>query len=684
MSDILKKALSIFTVLFLTSSISFAQCGDFHVDFDISPASSDIACDASVTTSITAGTAPFSYEWNTGVTTANLNDICIGTYTITVIDANECFFSDSVSVFSVCEYLEIVISKDDASSHLDCDGEASLSITGGSPPYDIMWSTGSIDADIYELCPGAYSVTVTDDNDCIKTIYFNIGPDAPDPCEGFSISTGSVAATSPLICDGEAEVIISGGSEPYTISWSSGGNNLVETDLCPGEYDVLVEDDMGCIATDSVHINNSCPDIIVNTTVTNASSHVDCNGSVETSVSGGEAPYTYEWSNGITTPNMTDICPGNYNLTVTDNNLCAVIIMVYVGPEPPDPCLGFSVSIESEDASNDTECDGSAHAVVSGGTPPYSFLWSTGETSSEIEDLCVGAYTIYVEDSNACYYEDSIWIGDGITPSPFFSGYAIPFDETEVHACDGYVELMIFGGIPPFSYEYSTGHTTELLTDLCTGLYEVTVTDSDSNLLIISFLISNPEYLIIGDTYTDSTSIGTISTDPIENCDIDFDEIINIEITNVEIISDEYISVEWTIYTADENIIITQEYYISGESGVYTVILSLYCTAKNISAFIKAEDRIYFNPDDVTQVERRNILIADIYPNPFRDMITVSTIRIDDYKIIVTDITGKVVIKEDYFSTNSISIKTSGLRAGKYIVNISSKNAAASVNVIKL
>jgi gliding motility-associated-like protein len=305
-------------------------------------------------------------------------------------------------------------------------GSATVVAMGGVPPYQYLWSTGETTATINNLGVGQYNVTVTDDNGCLvvdSVTLFNLNP---------PIST--THSSTDVLCNGEstgsANITVTGGTVPYQYTWSpNAGSSSSVSNLAAGYYYITVTDAVGCLAYDTVFIDEPDSALLITVqSITNVLCNGQSGGAAAISVSGGTSPYSYQWSNGTTLQNLTNVNAGVYYLTVTDANNCHTYDTVDI--TQPDPllvyvhdyqiCLGQSIVVAVDS--------------VSGGTPPYTFNWSTGETTQNIvvSPVSNATYTVFAVDLNGCpgisstinvgvtaalnmnlfTYDDSICIGD--------------------------------------------------------------------------------------------------------------------------------------------------------------------------------------------------------------------------------------------------------------------------------
>ncbi len=268
-----------------------------------------------------------------------------------------------------------------------CDG----SVTVSGDCFSYLWSTGDVSSSLENLCEGTYTVTMTDDfgYEILDTVVL-VAP----------LSIEIESSLTPASCfgasDGSASVTVSGGTPPYTYEWSNGSVNDNISGLTAGTYYVIVTDQHNCTATEIVEILQ--PEMLVLGAMPTPNSCDGGNdGSISLTVYGGTSPYTFLWSNGETTQNISGLQAGIYTVTVTDAHLCQSIVSTEVlGPAP------LVLSLEATDENCHDSNDGAIDLTVSGGTIPYTYNWSNGETTEDLSGLNEGTYSITVTDFNGC------------------------------------------------------------------------------------------------------------------------------------------------------------------------------------------------------------------------------------------------------------------------------------------
>ncbi len=291
-----------------------------------------------------------------------------------------------------------------SSNNLTCsniyNGEASVYVAGGAPPYSIHWSNDGNDFTLSNLSSGTYYFTVTDAAD--YSISDSIIIDTPP---AIIVSIDSVVNTS---CYGEnsgrASISITGGVPPFDIQWSNGTMSLDALNLSAGIYRVSVADMMGC--SDSIEITITEPPLIIpELAFIRDPNCADQPASIFVSPTGGRPPYQFSWSTGEV-EDQIEVSSGSFGVTITDSVGCFSADSIQVPEIQPIHISGVVIP-----ASGGNE-DGSISAIVSGGTPPFNFLWFFNGQLIRMGDLLLNAaggdYLLTVIDAEGCM-KDSIF-----------------------------------------------------------------------------------------------------------------------------------------------------------------------------------------------------------------------------------------------------------------------------------
>ncbi|MBW8049725.1 MAG: PKD domain-containing protein [Cytophagales bacterium] len=357
-----------------------------------------------------------SYNWTPGY---SLSDSTIAnpvafpdtttTYIVTILDAYGCKAVDSVTISELPSSIINIIGTD-----VNCnganDGNVDLTVSGNSSSYIFSWSNGANTEDISGLLPGIYIVTVADSLGCVANDSVIIGE--PPALNTSIVSTGvSCKGES----DGAVDLTLSGGVPPYTYNWSSGDTTEDISGLSASTYSVSITDSNNCIISDTASIFEPSA-IILSAIIINAGCYGSSDGAIDLTVSGGTPLYSFSWSNGDTTKDITNILAGTYIVTVTDSNDCIKSDTIVINQ--PD---SLNLSATSTDANCGVN-DGLAFVTVSGGTSPYSYLWSNGDTNTTTDSLFSGGYSVIVTDSNGCADSISVTVNStGVLSTANFS-----------------------------------------------------------------------------------------------------------------------------------------------------------------------------------------------------------------------------------------------------------------------
>lgn len=414
-----------------------------------------------------------TYKWSNGETTSSISvtPSVNTTYTVTVTSSSftACKSTDSHSLNNTVQLSSVV---NNVSCATGSNGSIDLSVSGGAPPYVFNWSDGSTTEDLSNIIAATYTVTVTDNTGC-SSIH------VAQP-----VGAGPILEVTNASCFGGANGAINAtivnGVQPLTYAWSTGEVTEDISNLAAGPYYLTVTDGNNCVATASATVTQSGSLNLVLTPVPATCGQQ--NGSITAVGSGGVGPYQYLWSNGATGATASNLQPGTFTCTLSDSNGCffsaSATVVNAAGPNVTTIV-------------NDVRCfggnDGRIEAFIAGGTPPYSYVWSTGQTMTTVNlMLSAGTYTIIVGDANNCTATASATVAQ---PTPM----NLQFNAAPVTACtvpNGSISFGVAGGVPPFTYLWSNGQTTQVITGLAAGTYTLTITDANGCTLSASEIVT--------------------------------------------------------------------------------------------------------------------------------------------------------------------------------------------------
>lgn len=458
--------------------------------------SSNVSCNGgsngSATASASGGVTPYSYSWSNGGSGATISGLAAGNYTVTVTDGNNDQAQANVTI-SQPSAISASASGNDVSCYGQNNGSASVSVSGGTSPYSYSWSNGGSGSTVTGLTAGTYSVTVTDANGCSAN-------DAVTVAQPSLLSSSALASDASCNggSDGTVDLSVSGGTAPYTYNWSNGASSQDLTDVPAGAYSVVVYDANGCsdIALASVSEPSA---IALTTSSTDASCGSATDGSIDLTVSGGNAPFSYSWSNGATTEDLSSVAAGTYSVTVTDASGCTSNKSVLVGENST-----LAASASGSDASCNGASDGSASVSASGGTAPYAYAWSNGATTSTASGLAAGLYSVTVTDAAGCSASVSVSVGEPSALSASASSSNVSCNG----AADGSASVSALGGTSPYTYSWSNGGSGSSISGLAAGSYSVTVTDANGCSANSSASVSEPSALSASASGSDASCNG--------------------------------------------------------------------------------------------------------------------------------------------------------------------------------
>lgn len=425
------------------------------------------------------GTLPYSYLWSNGVSNATNTNVIAGNYSIVVTDGLGCTETTAQVVNQPAAPLAVNFMVTDVACHAGSDGAIDMTTSGGTGPYTYVWATSGnvilVDTteDVTNLPTDNYLLTIMDNNGCL----LNGSAMVNEPAAPLSLASSQID----ILClggnNGAVDLNVNGGTAPYTYSWSNGAITQDVNTLFAGNYIVTVTDNNGCVETLSVDLTEPATAVSASLELHDANCNGGQDGYIISTTSGGVGQYTYLWSNGATTPNISWLAAGPYSLTVTDQNGCTAFTGGVINEPPTTVTLNY--------ASYNVSCLGGSDGVIgigaSGGFEPYYYNWGNqnnilmSEEGEILSGLSAGDYLIRVTDANGCFYEQIITITEPtlLETSNTTVDVLCHGDET------GSIDATAWGGSIPYSYSWSNFETTEDVTGLAAGWYYYTVTDGN-------------------------------------------------------------------------------------------------------------------------------------------------------------------------------------------------------------
>ncbi|MCF8370647.1 MAG: T9SS type A sorting domain-containing protein [Bacteroidales bacterium] len=452
--------------------------------------------DGSIVAYAYGGTPPYTYSWSNGINATSLTGLGPGTYSVTVTDSNGCTGTASCTISEPPELNVYYVSLVGLLCHGDQNGAISLGVTGGVPPYSYAWSNGQTGQTATGLGAGTYYYTVTDANGCPATGSATI---LDPPAISISISSTNVSCYGGS--NGSASATVSGGTPGYTYQWSMGAMSPNVSGLPAGTYTLTVYDANQCMATATVTITQP-PALTIAMNCVNITCHGYNNGYISVSVSGGTPGYSYAWYPNVSTgTNAINLGPGLYKVTVTDTKGCTATAQCTI-TEPPL----LTVAMTKTNVICNGDANGTATATPGGGTPPYSYNWSTvpPSTTQTISNLAPGIYTVTVTDAKGCTTTGSVTI----TQPPALGGTVTVINVTCPGGNDGQATANIVGGTPPYTYTWDGVAGGMVKMGLSAGLHTLVVKDANNCTHTINFVVTAPPAIFINSTIVDVDCFG--------------------------------------------------------------------------------------------------------------------------------------------------------------------------------
>lgn len=423
--------------------------------------------------------------------------------------------------------------------------------------------------------PGSFTLTYTvcgTDSVCAESVengLFNVSYKAAtclfyedvQPEETVTPLTGAIEAF-PVTCygstDGMVNTTVTGGVEPYTYQWRNGASGANLEGVAAGIYSVIVTDVNGSLVELSAVVASPAP--IEITGVAIPATCAQSSGSIDVSVTGGAGGYEYMWAHGATSEDVADLASGSYQVTVTDLKGCSAKRPFYVSSQSP-----IKASLEASQLRCYENGTGTISLEVWGGTEPYSFVWSNGDTTQNLEGLDVGSYRVTITDAEGCRLERSISVSQEIF-----------YVTSSVTAADctnegGSVTLTPHNGTGPYVAEWSNGDTGMMLDSLTAGSYMVLVTDSNG------CKINQQVTVTASGAVSVNTSVSSAGCDPLSD-----NMIIEIEASGG--------AEPYTYYVNGEP---TDSVFETNEEGVYSieVVDAKGCTASDVVSVTRQSAR---------------------------------------------------------------------------------------------
>ena len=450
------------------------------------------ACDGEASVVTSGGAGPYTYDWSpdtlAGDGTDTITGLCAGNYMLTVMDSLGCAITIDVPVPGPPP-IQVQALLTHVSCNGACDGGIALYATGGTGPLEFQWTPDpgppqGTDS-LYALCPGDWSVTITDSTGCSITAVYTI----IEPLE----LTTAIATVDNLCqgdCAGSVTATIGGGTVPYTIVWLDAGGAVIAVGdsalngLCAGDYGLQVTDSAGCMVTNAFSIQEN-PAITAALTVIGETCHGPCDGTASIITAGGTGDHVVSWADGNGNVFATDttavggLCAGNWSVTITDSLGCDSVFAFTILPWSP-----ILPNEAVQQVSCNGACDGAVGIAATGGAGTLVFTWdpaATIDSTGSASGLCPGAWNLTITGAAGC--DTTITVN--ITEPPAIT---ITVDDVTDASCnsafDGAVSVTLAGGTGNLSASWSGPggfvSGSDDIGSLQAGSYLLTVTDGNN------------------------------------------------------------------------------------------------------------------------------------------------------------------------------------------------------------
>jgi subtilisin-like proprotein convertase family protein len=472
-----------------------------------------------IAVSVSGTVGNVSVTWNGLPGGFTLADVPAGQYIVQVQDGRGCSIRDTFLLTQPeLPLIANLVSQQNALCAGEPNGNILVNTTGGTLPYSFQWNNGATTEDLPAATAGTYTLTASDANGCTNVL----GP--------LTLSEPPTLVVTPTIHDipcfgpttGSIELAVTGGVPFYTFNWNTGATTQDIFFLNVGSYSVTVQDASGCVQvlSDLNLIDRGAVFSVETIEIQPVSCAGANNGKIVVQVQNGTAPYQFAWSPPVglhpnvpvPTDQAANLAGGTYSVTVTDAVGCVDVAEQLVVEEAP-PILLSIVTQTNVLCKGDST--GAIVTSLSGGLPPFDFIWNNGQTTQDLDSLPAGTYRLTLTDFLGCSF-----VSPNVVISQPAVGLQIVVDSIRQDKCgdgSGAIFLHVLGGVLPNMFEWNSGQQTPSIVGIPAGQYQLTVTDQNgcakvSQVFDIQAL--NPP-LVIDETVTDvlcnGDSTGAIS-----------------------------------------------------------------------------------------------------------------------------------------------------------------------------
>jgi len=616
------------------------------------------------------GTPPYTYFWSNGTTLFTLGNVGPGSYVLTVTDINGCTAQAAGTIMASNGPMAYVDSILPPSCNGGADGGIYLRITNGNAPYVYIWSNGNTSDDNTNLSAGAYTIVITDANNCTNTFSYTLVEQLPEP--------GLAIVNYPTDCstnDGVIAVYPSGGVPPYSYQWNNGSASQILTNLMTGIYSCIITDAMGCTVTAGANLTTPAFSASAVSTPAGCS---QSNGSITVTLSNGSTTCIYSWSNGMTVQSPSGLDAGLYTVYIQDTNSCFTYLKITVD----DTCHGvwpgdanFDLTVDNTDLLN----IGIGYGATGPVRPGASLNW--------FAQLCPSWLNTFASGIN---YKNADCNGDGVIDDNDTTAILVNYGLN--HPFIKPVPPPILPGIPDLYLVVSTD-TTGLSDTISIEVFLGTVGVPVDSVYGIAFTIDTDPSLT-DSTYananfgncwmgTQGTDLLTLTKNRMNSGSID-----------VALVRTDHANVSGSGPLGVISLVTTDN--IAGKPAPGSTAKTLTFSISKTSAITAAETYLQVNqlPDSIVidsayiagvtepKTEKDKFFIA---PNPSSDLAVLfcKTVFPENAVIEISDVNGRLLYsKEAFISTGKISINTRLLENGLYVVTINKGNSVQHIKLL--
>jgi len=424
--------------------------------------------------SVSGGTGSYSYSWNNGMTSQNIENVPEGSYNL-VVSSGACSSSLNVTINEPTILNATIVNVFDVTCNGGSNGGIDVSVSGGTTPYTFLWSNGDTLEDLQNVSNGTYTLNVVDGNNCTASVSTTVN-------ENSSMTVLAVGSNSSCVNsnNGSITVNVTGGQAPYNYSLNGGSSQTsnVFNGLSAALHTIDVIDDYGCTATGTVLILNDYTLMLDTVSVSNVTCAGQGNGEVQLTTIGGAIPFSFTINGGLAQADslFTGLSAGLYNFEVIDVNGCSSNVSVQISENP-----ALTVVIDSiSDLLCFGDTTGAIFTTTTGGDGNYTYAWSNGMTIDDITNVTSGTYLLNVNSGGGCSTSTSATIS---SPTELI----VALNNIQDVACNGdstgMIDVIVLGGTQGYSFDWNDGtntvSTSKDLTNAPVGNYTLTVTDTN-------------------------------------------------------------------------------------------------------------------------------------------------------------------------------------------------------------